>query len=228
MIGQSLELKVCGTTSPGDAAMLNGTAVRWCGIVVEAAFSPRSLSVEQAAAVRAATDREVVVLLCEPSLDLVAMVVEHVRPHVIQLQCAESPADVARVRAAVDCEVWKAVHLPVVASQAAPAAYVRAGADRLVLDSQVTGEAGVRYGGTGQAGNWECMAGWIAGIQEVPMMLAGGIHAGNLHEAVRWTGPDGVDLCSGVERQVGCRDPERLAQFLAAWRDLKTDREAVR
>ena len=228
MSGQPLELKVCGTTSPADAAMLNDTAVRWCGIVVEAAFSPRSLSVEQAAAVRAATDREVVVLLCEPSPDLVARVVERVRPHAIQLQCAESPADVAGVRAAVDCEVWKAVHLPAVASQASPAAYVRAGADRLVLDSQVTGEAGVRYGGTGRAGNWDRMAGWMAGIQEVPVMLAGGIHADNLHAAVRRTGPDGVDLCSGVERRVGRRDPERLAQFLAVWSALETDREAVR
>lgn len=227
MIGQSLELKVCGTTSPADAAMLNGTAVRWCGIVVEAAFSPRSLSVEQAAAVRAATDREVVVLLCEPSLDLVATVVERVRPHAIQLQCAESPADVVGVKTAVDCEVWKAVHLPAVASQAAPAAYVRAGADRLVLDSQVAGEAGVQFGGTGRAGDWGRMAAWMAGIREVPVMLAGGIHAGNLHEAVRRTGPDGVDLCSGVERQVGRRDPKRLAELLTAWSALGPNGEAA-
>lgn len=227
MTGQPLELKVCGTTSPADAALLNGTVVRWCGIVVEADFSPRSLSVEQAAAVRTATDRDVVVLLCEPSPGLVARVVEHVRPFAIQLQCAETPAEVARVRAAVDCEVWKAVHLPAVASQASPAAYVRAGADRLVLDSQVAGEAGVRFGGTGRVGDWGRMADWMAGIREVPVMLAGGIHAGNLHEAVRQTGPAGVDLCSGVERQVGRRDPKRLAELLAAWHALEPNGEAV-
>lgn len=225
MTRQPLELKVCGTTSPADAAMLNGTAVRWCGIVVEADFSPRSLSVEQAARVRAATDRDVVVLLCDPAPSLVASVVEHVRPFAIQLQCAESLAEVARVRAAVDCEVWKAVHLPVVASQASPAAYVRAGADRLVLDSQVVGEAGVRFGGTGRVGDWGRMADWMAGIREVPVMLAGGIHAGNLHEAVQKTGPDGVDLCSGVERQVGHRDPKRLDELLAAWSALEPNGE---
>lgn len=208
--------------------MLNGTAVRWCGIVVEAGFSPRSLSVGQAAEVGAATDRDVVVLLCEPSLDLVAKVCERVRPFAVQLQCAESPTEVARVKDAVDCEVWKAVHLPTVPSQAPPAAYVRAGADRLVLDSQVTGADGVRFGGTGRAGDWNRMADWMAGLRTVPVMLAGGIHAGNLHEAVRQTGPDGIDLCSGVERQVGRRDPKRLAELLVAWSALEPDGEAVR
>ena len=222
-----LELKVCGTTSAADAAMLNGTDVRWCGIVVEAPFSPRSLSVEQAVEVRAATDRDVVVLLCEPSRALVERVVTRIRPFAVQLQCAESPTDVAFVKAQVDCEVWKAVHLPALSSQASPKAYARAGADRLVLDSQVTVKEDVRYGGTGVAGDWGRIAEWKAGV-DVPVMLAGGIRAENLRDAVRQTGTDGVDLCSGVERRVGRRDMSRLGDFLAAWASLASDRKEGR
>jgi phosphoribosylanthranilate isomerase len=39
------------------------------------------------------------------------------------------------------------------------------------------------------------------------LFLAGGIHPGNVREALLQVGPDGVDLSSGVERSIGRKDP---------------------
>ena len=48
------------------------------------------------------------------------------------------------------------------------------------------------------------------------LLLAGGLHAGNVEEAVRLLGPWGVDCVSGVEAEPGRKDPARLAAFLRA------------
>ena len=69
-------------------------------------------------------------------------------------------------------------------------------------------------GGTGRAHDWEVSARIVAGV-DVPVFLAGGLHAGNVAEAVRQVRPWGVDLCSGV-RTDGRLDAGKLAAFVAA------------
>lgn len=48
----------------------------------------------------------------------------------------------------------------------------------------------------------------------VKLLLAGGLHAGNVAEAIRALGPWGVDCVSGVEAEPGRKDSARLASFL--------------
>ncbi len=60
-----------------------------------------------------------------------------------------------------------------------------------------------------------------------PWMLAGGLTAENLAEAVRLTGARQVDVSSGVESAPGVKDPERIAAFVAAARHWK-DRQDTR
>jgi phosphoribosylanthranilate isomerase len=51
----------------------------------------------------------------------------------------------------------------------------------------------------------------------VPVYLAGGLHAGNVAEALRVVGPFGLDVCSGV-RTDGRLDATKLATFMGAVR----------
>ena len=68
-------------------------------------------------------------------------------------------------------------------------------------------------GGNGVAFDWELIAGrrW-----PVPWMLAGGLTAANVAEALRLTGARQVDLASGVETAPGVKDPGMIADFMAA------------
>ncbi len=217
------ELKICGTTSPRDARLLNGTAVDYCGIVVQADFSPRSVSLSAAREIAEATTCKVVVLLCNPSMALCRQVSTVLQPYALQLQCDESPDLLAEMRRQLPVEIWKTVHLPWLSSQASPQAYRDAGADRLLFDAQVVRNGQIRYGGTGVTADWSLIKDQIASLPGVPCFLAGGIRPRNVREAVAATAPGGVDLCSGVESAVGRRDPNLLDNLLAEWRTLRTD-----
>jgi phosphoribosylanthranilate isomerase len=50
-------------------------------------------------------------------------------------------------------------------------------------------------------------------------MLSGGLHAGNVAEALRITAAPAVDVSSGVERAPGEKDPDKIRAFIAAARD---------
>ncbi len=67
-------------------------------------------------------------------------------------------------------------------------------------------------GGTGETGNWE-MSAQLA--QKVPgLMLAGGLNADNVAEAVRVVRPFAVDVASGVEASPGKKDPALVRAFI--------------
>jgi phosphoribosylanthranilate isomerase len=51
------------------------------------------------------------------------------------------------------------------------------------------------------------------------MLLSGGLHAGNVVEAVVKTRPWAVDVSSGVERAKGVKDAGKIAAFVAAVRE---------
>ena len=74
-----------------------------------------------------------------------------------------------------------------------------------------------RYGGTGKTFDWRLVEG-IGRIR--PLILAGGLRAGNVAAAIRQAKPYGIDVCSGVERSPGRKDPEKLAAFVSEVRDV--------
>jgi phosphoribosylanthranilate isomerase len=77
------------------------------------------------------------------------------------------------------------------------------------------GHAKDQYGGTGQTAPWHLIA--DSGI-EVPIILAGGLTADNVAEAIRVVRPYGVDVASGVESSPGRKDPEKMRRFIEAVR----------
>ena len=80
-------------------------------------------------------------------------------------------------------------------------------AEALVLDTAVPG----RYGGTGQTFPWELARGATRKV-----ILAGGLHAGNVREAIRAARPWGVDASSSLETAPGVKSHARVAAFIAA------------
>jgi phosphoribosylanthranilate isomerase len=71
--------------------------------------------------------------------------------------------------------------------------------------------------GSGQTFNWQSARAKL-GDQQGQFVVAGGLNPGNVGDAIRAFKPWGVDVVSGVEREPGRKDPEKLKAFVAAVR----------
>lgn len=82
-----------------------------------------------------------------------------------------------------------------------------------LIDTHRPGE----YGGTGQIADW-ALARQLA--EQAPILLAGGLRAGNVAEALRQVNPWGVDVASGVESAPGVKDINKVREFVHAVRSF--------
>lgn len=86
--------------------------------------------------------------------------------------------------------------------------------DAILLDSGNPHLAVKELGGTGRTHNWQLSRQIRENISR-PVFLAGGLHPGNVQEAIETVQPFGVDLCSGV-RTNGKLDERKLEAFFKA------------
>jgi phosphoribosylanthranilate isomerase len=85
------------------------------------------------------------------------------------------------------------------------------GAQALLLDAMVEG----LQGGSGVTFDWNLIPRDLA----LPVILSGGLTAGNVAEAVRRVRPLAVDVSSGVESAKGIKDAAKIAAFIKGVRD---------
>ena len=77
-----------------------------------------------------------------------------------------------------------------------------------------------KRGGTGTTFNWEEAKAFILLMKKMhPIVVAGGLTAKNVKEAIQMLHPWGVDVASGVEASPGKKDPEKVRAFIAAVRE---------
>ena len=89
-----------------------------------------------------------------------------------------------------------------------------ANVDALLLDSGNPKAVTKTLGGTGIVHNWEISREIVKAIN-IPVFLAGGLHANNVRQAIEKVQPFGVDVCSGV-RTEGKLDPGKVEAFIRA------------
>lgn len=78
--------------------------------------------------------------------------------------------------------------------------------DTLLLDAYHPHQ----LGGTGQTLNWQDLKSFTPPL---PWFLAGGLTPDNIHRALQQLSPQGIDLSSGVERQPGDKDLEKVRRL---------------
>jgi len=77
-------------------------------------------------------------------------------------------------------------------------------------------------GGTGHTFDWERVQPWAGIINSISkLIVAGGLHSGNVQEAIHLLHPWGVDVSSGVEREAGKKDGRKVRAFVEAVRDME-------
>ena len=210
----SVIVKICGlaTEASLDAALESGADM--AGFVFFDK-SPRHVSLERAASLaRHAAARACKVLVTVDANDaLLAAAIEALDPGLLQLHGSETPERVAAIRARFGLPVMKAIGIGEAADLALVPVFDGV-ADFLLFDAKPP-RAGGRPGGSGAKFDW----GLLAGIEtKKPWLLAGGLDAGNVADALAQTGAPGVDVSSGVESAPGVKDENKVAAFIAVAR----------
>ena len=199
-------IKCCGMTRVEDALLAARLGVDAIGLVFTAR-SRRRVALKQAQAIRRALPPfvDAVALFMDDEAGLVAEVIEAVQPDLLQFHGAE--ADDWCVR-------FGRPYLKAIAMGEGAAALPRLRdyphAAALLLDGHGAGEAG----GSGKAFDWSLLPRDFG----QPLILAGGLHAGNVAAAIRTARPWAVDVASGVESAPGIKDAGKLRDLIAAVR----------
>lgn len=205
-------IKFCGLTQAANIDAAVAADARYVGFVFFPK-SPRNITREVARDLALMVPPGVMKVALTVNADdaLLDDIVADVPLDMLQLHGTESPERVAEVRARYGLPVMKAVGVATADDLPALDTYGRV-ANQLLVDAKPPPGADLP-GGNGLAFDWRLIAGrrW-----PVPWMLAGGLTAENVAQAVAMTGVRQVDVSSGVERAPGVKDARRMADFAAA------------
>jgi phosphoribosylanthranilate isomerase len=196
-------IKICGITNEADALAAVALGVHALGFVLWR-HSPRAIDVDRAGSIVDLLPPFItpVGVFVDPSADEVADAGTHARFRVAQIH-GRVPSGLPS-----DLTVLPAVHLTDDGAGIRPDV---PGRGAVLVDAF---DAALR-GGTGRTVDWSRVAAVSA---RRPVILAGGLTAGNVCDAIRAAAPHGVDVSSGVERTPGVKDHALMAAFVAAVR----------
>ena len=194
--------KICGITRMQDAQAAAASGTDALGLVFYDK-SPRHVSVQQAAQLAQAIPPFVTLvgLFVNPSGDDVRAALRQVPLDALQFHGEEDPEFCAQFGR----PYLKAVRVKAGTDLLQCAARYRS-AQGLLLDAFIEGA----HGGTGISFDWAL----IPRSLPLPVILSGGLHAGNVAEAIRRVRPYAVDVSSGVEAAKGIKDAAKIAAFI--------------
>lgn len=207
-----VDVKVCGLTRASDARAAAALGARYIGVIF--AGGPRTLDAEAARLVLdgggASVDR--VGVFANADTAAIAVTVNEAKLDIVQLH-ADPDADTVRaIQEVTGARVWAVVRVDGALDPAMLRQLWKA-ADALVLDSKVTG----LLGGSGVSFDWR-EAEQATHTRAGRLVVAGGLTARNVGEAIETLSPDIVDVSSGVESSPGIKDHARMADFIEAVR----------
>jgi phosphoribosylanthranilate isomerase len=219
----SLLVKICGLKTPDALDVALEAGADMVGFVF---FPPSPRNVGLACA--GELGRQVgararkVALTVDADDVLLTGIVDALRPDLLQLHGAETPARVQAIKARFGLPVMKAIAVEVRADLAAVKRYDTV-ADRLLFDARAPHEA-TRPGGLGKPFDWHLLEQLDLAV---PYMLSGGLDPDNVAAALRITSAPGVDVSSGVERAPGEKDLDKIRAFIHTARRAQTPATTV-
>jgi phosphoribosylanthranilate isomerase len=198
-------VKICGITLCEDAQLAVDAGVDAIGLVFYEK-SPRYVTNKQAAEISHLVPAFVsrVALFKDAEQQMIESVLEQVEIDLIQFHGSETAAY---------CEQFNWPYIKAIGMKGTEhdADFLIASAEKyhsakaLLLDGHAPGEAG----GTGETFDWSSIS-----RVEKPLVLAGGLNADNVRQAIKIVQPYAVDVSSGVESAPGIKDKEKVAAFM--------------
>jgi phosphoribosylanthranilate isomerase len=198
---ENLVIKVCGITSVEDARAMVEAGVDWIGLNMHQQ-SPRSLTLEKAEEIQEAVGEKVKIILL--TVDESANILEHwvkvLRPDWIQFHL--DGISEKRLKS------WPSFQAIRMKEEADIVRAKQTSGPFVLVDSY---DAKLQ-GGSGKTLPWK----WAEEVAASrATMLAGGLNADNVAEAIHAVKPMGVDVASGVEKAPGEKDFQKVCAFVA-------------
>jgi phosphoribosylanthranilate isomerase len=222
-------IKICGTTNLDDAILAIDAGADALGFVF--AESKRHVSAEKVAAIvgELPGSVETVGVFSNATLPAIAKVVSTAKLSRVQLHGHEDWKMAERVALETGVKVACVLH---VMGDTVPGPLLRKmivdheNVDALLVDTAVHGRTS---GGTGQTWDWSAFAPMLDEFARgTKVIVAGGLTPTNVTQAIDALHPWGVDVVTGVEREPGKKDPEKVRAFVDAVRRADEENHASR
>jgi phosphoribosylanthranilate isomerase len=206
-------VKICGITRREDALAADEADADYLGVVLSAGFG-RSVEPGRAGALVEGTRARKVALLVDESAEAAEAAAHALGAAVIQLHGAEEPELLDALRERGPWKLWKGVRARSLEDVAKAVERYASVADGILVE-------GWKKGGPGVGG-----AKVKLDPDAVDFVLAGGLDAKSVADAVRRFHPDVVDVSSGVESELGVKDHDSVRAFVRAARGPASTRGA--
>ena len=198
-----VRVKICGITSTVDAHAAMDLGADAIGVIF--ADSRRRVTEKEAAEISRAVGPWIAVLgvFVNESVPEMRRIARNCGLSAVQLHGQETPKAVASLGR--DIKVVKAFHVGEGFKPSAMDDY--SSVEAFLFDTKVPGLAG----GTGVVFDWSLLKKFRS---EKPFIISGGLHAGNVAQAIRHFRPYGVETASGVETVPGRKDLKKMKEFI--------------
>lgn len=212
-------IKLCGFTREEDVRAAAGAGADALGMIFFSKSS-RAVSIDQAKLLRAQVPPfvNVVALFVNADPEYVEQVIAAVSPDLLQFHGTESPKD---------CERYGTPYLKA----------FRIGGPGMDTREEVLEECRryrsarawlfdsftPNFGGSGEGFDLSLLGGVLNYPDARPLVLAGGLNAGNVAGHIRKLRPFAVDVCSGIEDAPGVKSADKMVDFVQAVRAVDAE-----
>ena len=206
-------VKICGITEPGAAEVASEAGASALGLMFYEP-SPRAVDIRAARDVIAATDPLVTMVgvFVDAQREWVEQVLEHCPLDCLQFHGHEDRAF---------CESFGRPYLRVISMRPEVDVAQEVAAHPRARGYLLDAWRADAPGGTGETFSWDRIPPLAS-----PWILAGGLTAANVGDAIRRTRPGAVDVSGGVEEQRGVKSPQRIREFMDAVKRADSGEEA--
>ena len=212
----AFRIKICCIASTAEADLAIDAGASMLGLVSAMPSGPGPIpEAEIERIVRHVGARaETVLLTSRQDAAGIGAQIDRIRPSIVQLVDELPEREYALLHAShPDVARMQVIHVRD-ADSVAEAVRVAPHVDAILLDSGNPAAAVKELGGTGRVHDW-AVSRAIRDAVAVPLLLAGGLRASNVADAIATVRPSGVDVCSGVRRD-GRLDGDALREFVDA------------
>lgn len=206
------KIKICGITSPEETKYLPPEEVDFMGMILFCPKSKRNISLTEAAAIMKAVPEKIrkTAVTVSPSME--------------QVEAIEKAGfDYIQIHGTLNPRIFEGIHIPIIR-----AVNMKEGAPDMEEGGRVAAWLfDAAQPGSGKSFDWNRLS--VLPRKGRKWILAGGLTAANVGEAIHKVHPDMVDVSSGVEYEDRKeKDPEKIAAFIRAVRQADEQQAQLR